>query len=1684
MALSKKRGAAWQPPERRKHMKKRCFALLLALILCLQLAPSAAAKDAKSSDIHLKLDGVTGGTAKLWAPDGTEIAAGTDYTAARQPSYSDANALTATATPDTGYGFSGWTVKKSSNKKTWTDGKTTVITGSDTTLTTETVKFVVKAPNQYLQITPTFSKRIKITLVPNSADKGSVTCTTENVDLNSFLPGSNTLALATTVKEGCSLTGWSVTYADGTAVPETAAKVKPDVSDPKKATLTTTSSLTQDITITAEFVNDTEPNFVLFGQTPSATIRKDDGTPVCVGSVSGWSNTLNDTVVITFKPNAGVSVAGLKTTIGYSIQNSRVIPDKVSFTINGSTGNEGKFGLDKYWAWDDLSSSYEVPFTVSDGRGHTKEGTIRYEINGRAMVEATNSAHMTNPVLKRANITYDGAAYKHGDCIDFPADNKEITISADAQTATLYFNRWEIDGTAIEDLTQNPLTFTRPDTFFTIRAIYAGKNTLSVTNEADAHGKAVINGDEQSSSVDLLTGRTATVAATADEGYEFVSWRVFMTTKTGVTLERTDTPHLCTSLTADDLYQSTITISIGANVQLLPVFKPIVSAVTITIDHSNSNEGTVTPADETVAVKPERQPLRLTATPADAYHFDKWSITYTASGETAAAADYVLTETGVGTATFEPTTSATQPMTVKALFKAYVPVTATIAETTHGSIQYNGKTYAVGEKIQFPDNTATVELTVIPDEGYQAYAWTIGNETKYGNPLSLQLPKTDFTISVLCARRISYQVLLNENKEDITNSPDAWKEGSVGIYPLELHGYDATMTFDDAVSNLDSLKYLSTNAVLPSGRNVLVVVKNVLGIKKQFVLDSVELTGAEKIGEKTENGVLYCAFTMPDQDVTITINVHDKANVQIHAVPDELAHGTVTLTPTGEGDGSYYKEGTVLSLTATAASGYRFKEWQEADGSSYISANDKTKSSVQFTVGNTGAEITAIFEEAEKIDVPTAYAVTPENKAEILVNGGAQAATAKEGSILNLSVTNIDEFYLFDHWEIKDSSGNALILETESKNSSIALTVPNDAGGITIKAVLKERLIKLSSSVTLDGRTSSDVAPQGSLRIYVNDALVQLPAYVKKGDKIRFEFTLNDPASYVLDEVRALSMRSGSASTIYRSLDYTDEFVLSDWTLDGEEIKSIMIQANVLEKTQENTRYNINLTQPSVGGTIRSSNQTAKAGTSITLTAVPASGYALKTWTVMDGNSESVAVTPDSSNANQATFTMPAADVAVTAEFEEAEVVLPVISNVQLLRNPDKTVLTDDVTLDEETATWTITLPSDTDQTVLDNLTMQYLKITHSGASVSQMRGTDAGHDDATLEPKWSSGNVMCNMELNTPARFTVTAADGVTKKIYTIKIVHEGADKPVLSNGSANRTSDTDATVMFTSSAAGRYYYKVVASGAAEPDNIDTGTSGTAVVGNNKITLTNLTKEARDIYIVVKAADGTSSDMLKIEIPAFGAEEDGQYTIKYAGPKGGTVIPSKAKANAGETITLTIVPDNGKQMKAGTLTYTVAVTNGETVSITGTSFVMPENNVTISCKWEDATTPGGDTTIGGITAFTIDGVAGVVDNTTNTISVVMAYGTDVTKLIPIISGNNIASISPASGQMVDFTNSVRYTVTLTDGTVKYYTVTVYVQEGTAADKMWDKLTDFYDQTPWWEYADHQVSTGHYPKYW
>ena len=421
------------------------------------------------------------------------------------------------------------------------------------------------------------------------------------------------------------------------------------------------------------------------------------------------------------------------------------------------------------------------------------------------------------------------------------------------------------------------------------------------------------------------------------------------------------------------------------------------------------------------------------------------------------------------------------------------------------------------------------------------------------------------------------------------------------------------------------------------------------------------------------------------------------------------------------------------------------------------------------------------------------------------------------------------------------------------------------------------------------------------------------------------------------------------------------------------------------------------------------------------------------------------------------------------------------ITAVKLL-NADKSVIAEGKL---SGTTWTITLPSNTDKALINKIGSApdvFMQINYTGVSLAQAEG----YDDATgIIGKWSSGNVMCGISPNSSKTFTVTAEDGSTKT-YTVEIKYTAPNAPTLSGGSATRTSKTAATVKFTSNEAGTYFYKVVEHGAAAPtvdEIMKSTTHGTASAGETTITLSNLTEDARDIYIVVVNASGGESTVLKVEIPAYGSGSEtpdtGKFTITINAPKGGKITTNRTKADKGDEIIVTVTPDSGYQMAEGSLTYSLAVAGGETVKITGNRFTMPAGNVTITCKWETATT-----TVKGITSFSINGVAGAVNNSTNTITITMPRGTDVTKLTPTISTNGVKSLTPGSGETVNFTNSVNYTATMEDGSTKTYTVTVYVEKGTLSDQFWDKLTDFVNQIPWWEYAKHQQSTSSYPKYW
>lgn len=94
----------------------------------------------------------------------------------------------------------------------------------------------------------------------------------------------------------------------------------------------------------------------------------------------------------------------------------------------------------------------------------------------------------------------------------------------------------------------------------------------------------------------------------------------------------------------------------------------------------------------------------------------------------------------------------------------------------------------------------------------------------------------------------------------------------------------------------------------------------------------------------------------------------------------------------------------------------------------------------------------------------------------------------------------------------------------------------------------------------------------------------------------------------------------------------------------------------------------------------------------------------------------------------------------------------------------------------------------------------------------------------------------------------------------------------PTLTPGEVKRVSDTEATVKFTSSEDGTYYYKVVNHGDPEPTDIVTGTGTGCDTAEQTITLRDvdgMSSGAKDVYIVVVDAAGKKSAALKIEIPS-----------------------------------------------------------------------------------------------------------------------------------------------------------------------------------------------------------------------
>lgn len=346
---------------------------------------------------------------------------------------------------------------------------------------------------------------------------------------------------------------------------------------------------------------------------------------------------------------------------------------------------------------------------------------------------------------------------------------------------------------------------------------------------------------------------------------------------------------------------------------------------------------------------------------------------------------------------------------------------------------------------------------------------------------------------------------------------------------------------------------------------------------------------------------------------------------------------------------------------------------------------------------------------------------------------------------------------------------------------------------------------------------------------------------------------------------------------------------------------------------------------------------------------------------------------------------------------------------------------------------------------------------------------------------------------------FTVMAEDGKTTKTYNVTVTHgdvgaSGAELDVnsikLQNSVLNVTDILEKKVTKASDGATEILLTVGA-------GVDTSKMYLSASISYKAT-SDPSLDGKDAMnfsdwqtFTVTSGDETVKNVYRIKVVSKAQAEITSFRVQAAGEwYNGTID------NAKSTITVTGVDDSkltstklvtdieftGRSCSptsgiavdfANAATFTLGGDN-DLASRTYTVTVLNKSGQPISAKssGNDDDTPS--TSTAKITGFSVLGVEGEIDQSAGTITVKLPVGTNVTAVAPVVTVPAGAVVSPVSGEVVNLSNPLTYTVTL--GTEsRNYTVAV-IFERSISQQLWDKVAENSDV------ADHQTSYGHHFK--
>ncbi len=389
------------------------------------------------------------------------------------------------------------------------------------------------------------------------------------------------------------------------------------------------------------------------------------------------------------------------------------------------------------------------------------------------------------------------------------------------------------------------------------------------------------------------------------------------------------------------------------------------------------------------------------------------------------------------------------------------------------------------------------------------------------------------------------------------------------------------------------------------------------------------------------------------------------------------------------------------------------------------------------------------------------------------------------------------------------------------------------------------------------------------------------------------------------------------------------------------------------------------------------------------------------------GLSSGASITPNGSRdfSSSVTYT-------VTAEDESTSQVWTV--NVTIAPN-DET----DITSFELTAQTGSAAINSTDHTV--EIEVEF------GTDVTNLNPTFGLSDGASVSPTGAG-------DFTNPVSYTVTAEDGTTIQNWTITVtVAPNVETDITSFSLAAQTGD--ATIDATN--------HTINVEVAHGTNVVGMTPTIGLSSGASISPTGSRDFSSAVNYTVTAEDGSTTQVWTVNVTISPNDETDISSFSLAAQTGVATINATNH-------TVDIEVDYGTDVSS--LTPTITLSEGASISPSGSRDFSNSVNYTVTA--EDGSTtqlwtvtvaiaPNNETDIVSFDLSEKTGPA-AIDATNHTVSIEVAFGTDVSALIPTLGLSEGASVSPTGAQ--DFGSSVNYTVTAEDGrTAQVWSVTVTV---------------------------------------